>query len=65
MIITSLAIAVMIGSAALLLKTLPLMAQDSLQVVRNAAMNARRSGQLVPNIAFGSLWLLIFALCYF
>lgn len=65
MMITVLAITIMAGTAFLVLANLRLVAQDTLQALRDAAVNARQTGRLLPNTAFTALWLMIFALCYF
>ncbi|MFZ5964756.1 hypothetical protein ACOXXX_17575 [Thalassococcus sp. BH17M4-6] len=63
MMYSLLALAVILGSVFLVLANLRLVAHDTFQVLRDTARNASRSGQLLPNMAFAALWLLIFALC--
>lgn len=64
MLITVIAIAVMCLSAAAVAMNLRAMASDTLTMVREGAGRALRNGRLLPNLAFGSLWTMIFLLSY-
>ncbi len=62
MMTTFIAMAVMVGSTLLVLSNLRLVAQDTLQVMRDVSTRVIGSGRFWQNLAFAALWALIFAL---
>lgn len=64
MIVTVLATALMAFSALVIALNLRSVAEDMAQTLRDGARHIRRDGRLASNLAFGCLWLLIFALSY-
>ncbi|KMK66751.1 hypothetical protein [Puniceibacterium sp. IMCC21224] len=64
MMTSLLALLVLLGSALLVLSNLRLVAQDTLQVLRDVMTQLSLNGRLAPNLAFGMLWILIFTLSY-
>ncbi|PYG28637.1 hypothetical protein [Pelagimonas varians] len=65
MIITLLALATLVATMFLILGNLRVVARDTYDVLANFTQRAQAEGQLVPSLAFGALWLLIFALSCF
>lgn len=64
MITTLLAILIMLGSALLILFHLRAIVQDTVDAIAHATSGGSVAQTLVPLLAFGALWFLIFALCY-
>ncbi len=56
------AITILVGSTLMVLSNLRLVAQDTLTVVRQATYRLLGAGRLWQNVAYGALWVLIFAL---
>ena len=65
MMISLIAIAVAAASFLLIAGGLRMVAQDTVQTLRDAASRARHAGELTSRVAFVALWAMIFALSYF
>lgn len=62
--LTLLAFAILAGSALMVVGNLPMVASDTLALLKGCASRAHAAGQLHRRLAFVALWLLIFTLGY-
>lgn len=61
---TLIALAIALASVLLMLGGLRLAAQDAFAMLSKATAQARHTGELMPRMAFATLWIMIFVLSY-